>query len=101
MFVVGAGLYCMSYLVPQFLSNIAGYNAEQSGGIMLLSGLPPFCMMPILPRLLTKIDPRSWSLAGLLCFAASCMLDISLTAQSVGHDFYGRNCCAAWDRCSP
>src|SRR6202012_5175911 len=25
---------------------------------------------------------------GLLCFAVSCMLDITLTAQSVGHDFY-------------
>jgi len=87
--VVGAGLYCVSYLVPQFLSNIAGYNAEQSGGIMLLSGLPAFLVMPILPRLLTKVDARLLVICGLLCFAASCMLDITLTAQSVGHDFYG------------
>jgi DHA2 family multidrug resistance protein len=88
-FVVGAGLYCVSYLVPQFLSNIAGYNAEQSGGIMLLSGLPAFAVMPILPRLLTKVDARLLVISGLLCFAGSCMLDIALTAQSVGHDFYG------------
>ena len=87
-FVVGAGLYCVSYLLPQFLSNIAGYNAEQSGGIMLLAGLPAFLIMPILPRLLTKIDSRLLVIAGLLCFAGSCMLDIDLTAQSVGHDFY-------------
>ena len=88
-FVVGAGLYCVSYLVPQFLSNIAGYNAEQSGGIMLLSGLPAFAVMPILPRLLTKVDARVLVISGLLFFAGSCMLDIALTAQSVGHDFYG------------
>jgi DHA2 family multidrug resistance protein len=88
-FVVGAGLYCVSYLVPQFLSNIAGYNAEQSGGIMLLSGLPAFAVMPILPRLLTKVDARVLVISGLLCFAGSCLLDITLTAQSVGHDFYG------------
>jgi MFS transporter, DHA2 family, multidrug resistance protein len=87
-FTVGAGLYCVSYLVPQFLSNIAGYNAEQSGGIMLLSGLPAFLVMPILPRLLSKVDARLLVIAGLLCFAGSCMLDITLTAQSVGHDFY-------------
>ena len=87
-FTVGAGLYCVSYLLPQFLSNIAGYNAEQSGGIMLVSGLPAFLMMPILPRLLTKVDARLMVISGLLCFAASSMLDISLTAQSVGHDFY-------------
>jgi MFS transporter, DHA2 family, multidrug resistance protein len=88
-FVVGAGLYCVSYLVPQFLSNIAGYNAEQSGGIMLLSGLPAFAVMPILPRLLTRVDARLLVISGLLFFAGSCMLDITLTAQSVGHDFYG------------
>ncbi len=88
-FVVGAGLYCVSYLVPQFLSNIAGYNAEQSGGIMLLSGLPAFAVMPILPRLLTKVDSRALVISGLLFFAVSCLLDITLTAQSVGHDFYG------------
>jgi MFS transporter, DHA2 family, multidrug resistance protein len=87
-FTVGAGLYCVSYLLPQFLSNIAGYNAEQSGAIMLVSGLPAFLMMPVLPRLLGKLDTRLMVIAGLLCFAGSCMLDISLTAQSVGHDFY-------------
>jgi DHA2 family multidrug resistance protein len=87
-FMVGAGLYGISFLLPQFLSGIAGYNAEQSGGIMLVSGLPAFLMMPILPRMLGKLDPRSMVIAGLLCFGVSCMLDISLTAQSVGHDFY-------------
>jgi DHA2 family multidrug resistance protein len=87
-FMVGAGLYCVSYLLPQFLAGIAGYNAEQSGAIMLLAGAPAFFMMPILPRMLTKVDPRLMVIAGLLCFAVSCMLDIALTAQSVGHDFY-------------
>ena len=87
-FTVGAGLYCVSYLLPQFLAGIAGYNAEQSGGIMLLAGLPAFVMMPILPRMLSRVDARLMVIAGLLAFSSSCMLDISLTAQSVGHDFY-------------
>lgn len=86
-FAVGAGLYGISYLLPQFLSLIAGYNAEQAGAIMLLSGLPAFLMMPILPRLLGKVDFRVLVVSGLLLFTFSCMLDISLTAQSVGHDF--------------
>lgn len=86
-FTVGAGLYCVSYLVPQFLSLIAGYNAEQAGQVMLLAGLPAFLMMPILPRMLGKVDFRIMVIAGLLCFAGSCLLDTGLTAQSVGHDF--------------
>ncbi|WP_118182378.1 MDR family MFS transporter [Paraburkholderia phosphatilytica] len=85
---VGAGLYCVSYLVPQFLALIAGYNAQQSGGVMLISGVPAFLMMPLLPRLLGKVDFRILVIAGLLCFAGSCLLDIDLTAQSVGHDFF-------------
>jgi DHA2 family multidrug resistance protein len=54
---------------------------------MLLSGLPAFLVMPILPRLLGKVDFRVLVVSGLLLFTLSCMLDISLTAQSVGHDF--------------
>jgi DHA2 family multidrug resistance protein len=85
--VVGAGLYSVLYLLPQFLSNIAGYNAEQSGFVMLLSGLPAFLMMPLLPRLLQKFSVRSLVALGLICFAASCMLNIEITAQSTGPDF--------------
>ncbi|VXB01361.1 DSBA oxidoreductase [Burkholderia sp. 8Y] len=88
-FAVGAGLYSVSFLLPQFLSIVAGYNALQSGSIMLISGVPAFLMMPVLPRLLGKVDSRVLVIAGLLAFAGSCLLDISLTAQSVGHDFFG------------
>jgi MFS transporter, DHA2 family, multidrug resistance protein len=84
---VGAALYGVSYLLPQFLSIVAGYNAEQSGGIMLLSGLPAFLVMPILPRLLGRVDARIMVVTGLLLFFVSCEIDIHLTAQSVGHDF--------------
>jgi DHA2 family multidrug resistance protein len=87
-FAVGAGLYGVSYLLPQFLSLVAGYNAQQSGMIMLVSGVPAFLMMPLLPRLLGKLDFRVLVITGLVLFAWSCMLDIDLTAQSVGHNFF-------------
>ena len=87
-FAVGAGLYGVSYLLPQFLSLVSGYNAQQSGAIMLVSGVPAFLMMPILPRILGKLDFRMLVIVGLVLFAGSCMLDIDLTAQSVGHDFF-------------
>jgi DHA2 family multidrug resistance protein len=88
-FTTGAGLYCVAYVLPQFLSGIASYNAEQSGMVMLLSGVPAFLMVPALPRLIGRFDARIVVIAGLCCFAGSCMLDVGLTAQSVGHDFYG------------
>lgn len=84
---VGAGLYGTAYLVPQFLGILSGYNAEQSGAIMLLSGIPAFLLMPILPKMLARYDMRLMVGAGLLMYWASCFLDTELTVQSVGHDF--------------
>lgn len=84
---VGMVLYDILYVLPQFLGSVAGYNAEQAGWVLALSGLPTFLMMPLLPRILAHGDARIVVLCGLLCFAASCFLDIHLTAQSGGGDF--------------
>jgi DHA2 family multidrug resistance protein len=84
--VVGMGVYSILYVIPQFLSGVADYNAEQSGRILFLSGIPAFFMMPILPRML-RLDIRAPVLIGLCCFAASCFMDTNLTAQSSGSAF--------------
>ncbi|QII37442.1 DHA2 family efflux MFS transporter permease subunit [Rouxiella badensis] len=87
-FVVGMGLYCVLYLLPQFLSGVAGYNSQQSGMVLLVSGVPSLIMMPILPRMLRSVDTRLLVICGVILFAVSCFLDISLTAQSTGDDFF-------------
>ncbi len=84
--VLGMGVYGILYVIPQFLSGISGYNAEQSGRILFLSGVPAFLMMPILPRLL-GLDLRLPVLIGLLCFASSCFLDAHLTPDTAGGQF--------------
>jgi DHA2 family multidrug resistance protein len=84
---VGMVLYDILYVLPQFLGTVAGYNAEQSGWILALSGVPAFLMMPLLPRLLGAGNVSFVVFCGLVCFAASCFLDVHLTAQSGGGDF--------------
>jgi DHA2 family multidrug resistance protein len=84
---VGMVLYDILYVLPQFLGVVAGYNAEQAGWVLALSGLPAFLMMPILPRLLARGNARILVGCGIVCFAASCMLDIHLAANSGGGDF--------------
>ncbi|QOV70844.1 DHA2 family efflux MFS transporter permease subunit [Citrobacter sp. BDA59-3] len=86
-FVTGIVLYGIAYLVPQFLSHIAGYNAEQSGGVLLLAGIPALLLMYILPRLVTKVDIRLIVIPGLVLFAISCFMDTSLSIQSSGDSF--------------
>jgi MFS transporter, DHA2 family, multidrug resistance protein len=84
---VGAVLYGVLYLLPQFLSGIAGYNAEQSGWVMLIGGLPAFLLAPVLPQLMTRLDLRLLIVIGLGLLGISCLIDTGLTADSSGGDF--------------
>jgi DHA2 family multidrug resistance protein len=85
--VVGSVLYGVLYILPQFLANVSGYNAFQSGTVLLLSGIPAFLVMPILPRLLARVDNRVMVISGLSLLAFSCFMDIHLTPGSDGSDF--------------
>ncbi|WP_226016761.1 MDR family MFS transporter [Novosphingobium sp. FKTRR1] len=85
--LVGAVLYGTSYVIPQFLAGIAGYNALQSGQIVFLSGIPAMMMMPLFPLLVTRFDLRAVVATGMLVMATSCWLDTGLTANSDGSDF--------------
>ena len=84
---IGMVLYDILYVLPQFLNIISGYNAEQSGWVLALSGIPAFALMPVLPRIIGRANIRLVVTCGLVCFAASCFIDIHLTAQSAGGDF--------------
>ena len=84
---VGGVLYGVLYLLPQFLAGVAGYNAEQSGMVMLIGGLPAFLMVPFLPPLMGRVNLRILVGAGLLLLAVSCLVDTHLTAQSAGGEF--------------
>jgi len=84
--VVGMVLYGILYVIPQFLSGVAGDNAEEAGRVLFMSGLPAFLMMPILPAML-KLDLRLTVIVGLCCFAVSCFMDTNLTSQSSGQTF--------------
>ncbi len=84
---VGSGLYGILYVLPQFLTNVAGYNAAQSGRILFLSGIPAILLMPVLPKLLASVPLRLMVSVGLICFAASCFLDTHLSPQDDGSAF--------------
>ncbi len=85
--VVGAAVYGTTFVVPQFLASIAGYNPRQAGGIMALAAIPAFLMMPVLPRILGRHRYPSDGGAWPGCFAASCFIDIHLSPDSDGSDF--------------
>ncbi|HLK80978.1 MAG TPA: DHA2 family efflux MFS transporter permease subunit [Xanthobacteraceae bacterium] len=69
-FVLGIGLYGLTYLYPVYLAQVRGYNALMIGETMFVSGLAMFASAPIVGRLVAKVDPRFVLMGGFLLFAA-------------------------------
>ena len=84
---VGGVLYAVFYIIPQFLVRVHGYTAEQSGGVIMLSGVPTLLMLGLFPILVRIIDLRIAVAVGLGLFAISSFLDASLTPDTAGPEF--------------
>jgi DHA2 family multidrug resistance protein len=69
-FVLGIGLYGLTYLYPVYLAQVRGFDALMIGETMFVSGVFMFLTAPVAGRLSSTIDPRLLLIAGFLCFAA-------------------------------
>ncbi len=68
-FVLGIGLYGLTYLYPVYLAQVRGYDALMIGETMFVSGLVMFATAPIAGRLNERFDPRFILVAGFVFFA--------------------------------
>lgn len=84
---LGMVMYGSTFVIPQFLSLIADYNALETGQVIFLMGVPAFFVMPFVPFLMRVVDIRLAVGAGLALMAASCFVNTSLTVESVGEAF--------------
>jgi len=69
-FVLGIGLYGLTYLYPVYLAQVRGYDALMIGETMFVSGVFMFLTAPVAGRLSSAVDPRFMLIAGFLSFAA-------------------------------
>ena len=69
-FVMGIGLYGLTYLYPVFLGRIRGYDSLMIGEALFVSGLAMFLTAPIAGFLSRKMDPRLMMMIGFVGFAA-------------------------------
>jgi len=83
-FMLGFALYGSAYLLPDYLSESQGYNSEQVGAVMAWTGFPQLALIPFVPLLMKRIDSRLLVAAGLLVFAASCFMNLT-----INHDYAG------------
>jgi MFS transporter, DHA2 family, multidrug resistance protein len=70
-FVLGIGLYGLTYLYPVYLGEIRGYDALMIGKTMFVSGVAMFATAPLVGRLMERTDPRIMLTVGFLIVALS------------------------------
>jgi DHA2 family multidrug resistance protein len=80
-FLLGIALYGSVYILPVYLSRIQGYNAEQIGMVLAWTGLPQLLLIPLVPRLMQRFDPRLIIAIGFALFAGSNFMNIFMTAD--------------------
>ncbi|MGY0571296.1 MDR family MFS transporter [Bradyrhizobium sp. RDM12] len=78
-FLLGVALYGSVFILPQYLSRIQGYNAEQIGTVLAWTGLPQLVLIPLVPRLMQKFDARIIIGVGFVLFAGSNFMNIYMT----------------------
>jgi len=56
--LLGVALYGSVYLLPLYLSQMQGYDAQQIGEVLAWTGLPQLLLIPLVPRLMRRFDAR-------------------------------------------
>jgi DHA2 family multidrug resistance protein len=58
MLVLGLVLFGTTVLLPQYVQTLLGYSAQQAGMVLSPGGLVVIALLPLVGRLLGKVDPR-------------------------------------------
>ena len=84
-FVMGIGLYGLTYLYPLYLGRIRGYDSLMIGETMFVSGLAMFLTAPVAGMLSSRLDPRVMMMMGFSGFALGTW---TMTQMTADWDFY-------------
>src|SRR5579871_5082812 len=84
MLVAFAALFGSTVLIPQFTQTVIGYSATLAGEVLSPGGFAIICIMPIVGRLVARVDARYLIAGGL---AGSGLALFHMTNLNLGIDF--------------
>lgn len=89
-FIMGFGLYGSTFVVPLYLQNSLGWNAQQAGMIMIPAALMTAFMMPIIGMLIQKgVKPQYLAAMGMFLFFVYSLWGYKiLTPDTSGQAFF-------------
>ncbi|GAC1045616.1 MDR family MFS transporter [Rhizobium sp. No.120] len=90
-FLMGVALYGSVFILPIYLTRIQGYNSEQIGMVLAWTGIPQLILIPLVPRLMKRIDARLLIIIGFALFAASNFMNIYMTGNYASDQLFWPN----------
>ncbi|MBB3428660.1 DHA2 family multidrug resistance protein [Rhizobium sp. BK312] len=90
-FLMGVALYGSVFILPIYLTRIQGYNSEQIGMVLAWTGVPQLILIPLVPRLMKRIDARLLIIVGFALFAASNFMNIYMTSNYASDQLFWPN----------
>jgi DHA2 family multidrug resistance protein len=88
MTMVGFALFGSVYILPAYLGQAQGYNAEQIGAVLAWTGLPQLVLIPLVPKLMQRFDTRYVAFTGLMIFAYSCFMNTAMSPDYAGDQLW-------------
>ena len=73
-FVLGIGLYGLTYIYPVYLARVRGDTALQIGETMFVTGMTQMLSAPLIGRVMTRVDARILLAIGFANFGISCWM---------------------------
>ena len=86
--MLGFALFGSVYILPAYLGQAQGYNAEQIGEVLAWTGLPQLILIPLVPKLMQRFDTRYIAFTGLMIFAYSCFMNTAMSPDYAGDQLW-------------
>src|ERR1700689_78103 len=86
--LLGFALFGSVYILPAYLGQAQGYNAEQIGKVLAWTGLPQLVLIPLVPKLMQRFDTRYIAFTGLMIFAYSCFMNTAMSLDYAGDQLW-------------
>jgi DHA2 family multidrug resistance protein len=80
-------LLASAYVLPQYLTRIQGYRAQEIGGVLFWVALPQLLLPFVIPTILRFVDVRLVLALGFGLLIASCFMTTEITHDWAGPDF--------------
>jgi DHA2 family multidrug resistance protein len=88
-FLLGFGLYGSTFIIPLYTQSTLGWTAEQSGMLLIPSGVATAFMMPVIGQLLQRGVKQQYLVAGgLITFFLYCLGSYKILTPDTGADAF-------------